>query len=211
MNLEFRINNLEFRRSLLLLLMCFCLSGFAVENGTDPKELAWKNDDPKYVEYLGKDVNARDEYQNQTPLHRAASNRKYNIVKALIEKGAKVNAKDSIDYTPLHWACIMRTNSMEDKKAFYNIAKLLIEHGANVNARAGEGQGPTLFSRGPKQKLTPLHMVCSSGENFEIVKLLVEHGANVNAKDYENRAPLHTAVEKKIWRLQNFFSQKEQE
>ena len=48
------------------------------------------------------------------------------VVKALIEAGADVNAKDNDGWTVLSWAC---TKNNKD------IAQLLIENGANVNAK----------------------------------------------------------------------------
>ena len=48
------------------------------------------------------------------------------IVKILIEKGANVNALDSYESTPLHYAA--RYNNSGEA------VKILIERGANVNA-----------------------------------------------------------------------------
>lgn len=166
-------------------------------------EEAWKKDDAIYLNFLGKDINARDEYKDQTALHWASNWGKYNIVKALIEKGAKVNIKDYIDETPLHKVSGMRAVTQEDKQAHYKTARLLIEHGAKVNARGGRKAtaADNLFKIGPKLNRTPLHLACNNGGNLEIVKLLVEHGADVNAKDYENFIPLQMAIQNSLTKI----------
>ena len=48
----------------------------------------------------GTDVNAKDEDEN-TPLHRAAYYGHKEIVVLLIAKGADVNVKNDVGYTPL--------------------------------------------------------------------------------------------------------------
>ena len=48
----------------------------------------------------GADVNAKDEDEN-TPLHRAAYYGHKEIVVLLIAKGADVNVKNDVGYTPL--------------------------------------------------------------------------------------------------------------
>lgn len=59
-----------------------------------------------------------------------------NIVNALIDKGADVNAKGKNEKTPLHWAA---------ENGYLGIVKALIKAGANVNIR-GKGEE------------TPLHL-----------------------------------------------------
>ena len=78
----------------------------------------------------GADVNARNQWQQQTPLYFA---RNEAIAKLLLDHGADVNARNQYQGTPLH----------EAKNE--TIAKMLLDHGADVNAR-DEGQD------------TPLHL-----------------------------------------------------
>ena len=80
-------------------------------------------------------------------------------VKALIEEGADVNAKNENGWSPLHWAVML-----EHKE----IVELLIAHGADVNAKNKWGW-------------TPLHMAALFCRT-EIAKFLLSHGADVNAK-----------------------------
>ena len=102
-----------------------------------------------------------------TPLHGAATRGNVEVAKLLISSGANVNARDTIGWTPLHFA-----ENVE-------VAKLLISSGANVNARGIAG-------------VTPLHFA-SIGSNVEVVKLLVSSGANVNARDIAGSTPLEYA------------------
>jgi uncharacterized protein len=52
------------------------------------------------------DVNARDSDQQWTPLHFAARDQRADLVKALLEAGAVVDATDSFGNTPL-WRSVM--------------------------------------------------------------------------------------------------------
>ena len=52
----------------------------------------------------GTDVNAKNDWSEWTPLHRAAEYNHKEIAELLIAKGADVNPKDENGYTPLDWA-----------------------------------------------------------------------------------------------------------
>jgi len=157
----------------------------------DKMSEAWTNDDPVYVDLLiegGYSVNYRYKTYNETPLHMAAPRGKLNIVKELIKRGAKVNARRDIKWTPLHEA------------AYYGhteVIKILIENGADVNARGGihVGIGASPFGGGKKINETPLHLAAKRGF-FESVKILVENGAKINVKDRWGFTPLHRAVDR---------------
>uniref|UniRef100_A0A0K0E2P1 beta-N-acetylhexosaminidase n=1 Tax=Strongyloides stercoralis TaxID=6248 RepID=A0A0K0E2P1_STRER len=73
---------------------------------------------------LGVFVDIRND-DNHTPLHIAASNGFFNLVKLLISYGADVNATDNFLMTPLMHSC---------SSGCIEIAKLLISSGANVFA-----------------------------------------------------------------------------
>ena len=90
------------------------------------------------------------------------------VVAVLLERGAKVNARDSIRRTPLHYAVGKGPR----------VVKLLLEAGADVNAQDQRG-------------ITPLHMAWS---NVEVVKLLLEGGGDVNLHYPERGSLLHLAA-----------------
>jgi len=108
----------------------------------------------------GANVFHRERMSNKTPLHEAAKHEDYlDVVKALIKRGADVNAKTQSGYSPLYYA---DSSNIE-------IARTLIENGANVNettARNGE---------------TPLMHLASVSPNPDIVNLLIENKADINA------------------------------
>jgi len=146
----------------------------------------------------GAPVNAKNK-MGITPLHLAALNNRYELVKKLIDKKADVNAKTSKDaffafFTPLHFA--------SQKDANIPTVKLLIENGADLNARGGLGSTPlhhAIVFKAPvlaeelirmgadvnassNDKKTPLHR--AAGKKFySVVELLIKKGADINAKD----------------------------
>ncbi len=122
----------------------------------------------------GANAKAMGDYYG-TPLHRAASKGKAELVKALIEAGANVNAKIKSGLrrgeTPLHQAAY---------SGHTEVVKALIEAGAEANAKDKDSQ-------------TPLHKAGYRG-NAEVVKLLIKAGAQVNAKNSNGQTPLHEAA-----------------
>jgi len=124
----------------------------------------------------------RNEY-NQTPLQYACCTKTNSripqenckadneiIIKALVENGAVVDARDEYQFTPLHWAC--RYGHMEKAMA-------LIDMGADIDAR-------------DMKKHTPLHWACIDG-HVEVAAALMDRGADIHAKDEYKMTPLHLA------------------
>ena len=88
----------------------------------------------------------------------------------LLENGASVDVRDSINDTALHDACLFGNSAL---------VKLLIEAGADVHARGC-------------QQNTPLHQVKRHGS---IARLLLRAGAEVNARNEYGLTPLEHALE----------------
>ena len=95
------------------------------------------------------------------------------LVKALLKKGADVNAKDTKGVTSLVYAVA---------GGYEKIAKMLIDGGADVNAIANDGR-------------RALYIAVARGD-LEIVKLLIKSNADVNIKDGHSSTVLHTAA---VW------------
>lgn len=106
------------------------------------------------------DANARDKH-GYTILMKASETGSQEIVKILIQVGAKVNTKDYVlSYTPLNFA---------SRNGHKVIVKMLIQAYANANATDKHGY-------------TALIHASKSGHK-EIVKTLISSDADVNTKD----------------------------
>ncbi len=97
---------------------------------------------------------------------------RYDIVAALIAKGADINTKDSQGNTALHLAIRSRAEEL---------VKMLLAGGVDINAADTEG-------------CTPLHRALAEGDEV-MAKMLLEGGADINAKDKDNYTPLHRAAQ----------------
>jgi ankyrin repeat protein len=105
-----------------------------------------------------------------TPLMQGAYAGTIEIMEALIEAGADVNARNLRSATALHWA-------ISDPAK----VKLLVMKGADVNAKSIEGR-------------TALHAAAGIPMGAPMVKLLLEVGADVEAKSIIGQTPLFSAV-----------------
>jgi ankyrin repeat protein len=141
--------------------------------------------------------------EKAAPLHIAALAGDLAKVKALIEEGANVNAKNMWGETALHYAA---------EKGHKEVVELLIAKGADINAGRIEAlqyamdNGHTevaiiLINKGasvnPKTKSgwTPLHNAAYGGYK-QVVEILLAKGAYVNSKDTKGYTPLNIAVDR---------------
>lgn len=122
----------------------------------------------------GADPNIGDDHGKAAIVHAED----IRTVKLLLNNGAKVNKRDSVDATPLMQAA--RKNNIPK-------VKLLMARGADVNAHSQS------FGNA-------LHWAAEAGHT-EMVKLLIAHGADVNATNTTKTTPLMKATEKGQWGL----------
>jgi len=107
-----------------------------------------------------------------TPLHIAAAQGRLEMVKALLDAGAR-ELGDSAGWTPLHRAAL-------GGKA--DVAAYLVARSFNVRAKDG---------------WTPLHAAAGAvyDGSWDILRLLLERGADPNARCAEGWTPLHAAAQ----------------
>lgn len=106
----------------------------------------------------GAEVNAKESWQEQTALMMAVAGRHREVVRALIERGANVQARSKDGFTPLLFAA--REGDIE-------VGRLLLTAGANVNDAARDG-GTAL-------------LVATIRGQLGFATFLLEHGADPNA------------------------------
>jgi ankyrin repeat protein len=117
----------------------------------------------------GAPVNPR-RFRNWPPLEEAAGARKPDVMKVLLEAGAKVDAVDN------HGEIYLAGHAF----FFPSVLKILLEAGANPNASDRDG-------------LTALMQASNYGYEDAVV-LLIDHGALVNQKDNKGRSALMYAA-----------------
>ncbi|EHK19737.1 uncharacterized protein TRIVIDRAFT_132539, partial [Trichoderma virens Gv29-8] len=110
--------------------------------------------------------------RHMTGLHLAAYFGISDAAKLLLERTINIEATDSYDRTPLHYAASNRQEA---------VVQLLIKQGADIKAIDKDGQ-------------TPLHHAIASHGYKAIIQLLIERGADIEAKDKDGQTPLHHAA-----------------
>jgi hypothetical protein len=105
------------------------------------------------------------------PLHQAILRRKPEVVTALLDAGADLNAPDPANRTPLHMAV---------ERGDATIVALLLARKADATQRDRTGW-------------TPLHHAAAK-DQIEIARLLLDAGVNPNALSELGGTPLHEAA-----------------
>ncbi len=117
-----------------------------------------------YIDFIDKRIK---EYA--TPLTVALDRRNFELAKAFLKAGARIERADNLGRTPLFYAM----------KRLENF-KLLLDAGANINATLKDGGKPI--------------MVAATSKNIDIVQLLIDAGADVNSADLDGESPLYYAA-----------------
>jgi hypothetical protein len=110
-----------------------------------------------------------------TVLHAAIYSGAPRLVRALIAKGADVNAVDASTGEPvLHFAVSLLGETEQPE-----IVKILVDGGADVRARDARGNTPLNLVPAPRRRT---------------MSLLLDKGADVDARDAEGHPPLYAAL-----------------
>jgi cytohesin len=123
---------------------------------------------------------------NMTPLQAAAFWGQDEVVKALIAKGAEVNARDQFGVTALHIACGSEQDGNDPEHPPYGsrpkatTVRTLLDAGADINAASETG-------------VTPL-MVAVGVADVDVVEVLLNRGADVSATADIGNTVLHEAL-----------------
>lgn len=129
------------------------------------------------------------------PIHCATTRDLREILDILLSHGADINARDSLGWTPLHYAAcgndktrndiLLHTSQGTELKfeqrrcddKHIRLARYMLERSADVNAKTNEGN-------------TPLHFAARWGFG-PLIRLFLDSGANVNASNGTGETPLH--------------------
>lgn len=162
----------------------------------------------------GVEVQEKQRLDNPSPLMAAAMGGQCEVVKFLLDKGLKIDAKNEQGQTALMAAAA--ANQAE-------VLKVLLDRGASVNERdvhrrsvlnhavwlRGNAEaakvlldrGADINARDDPANRTPLMHAAQSG-HLEVVKLLLEKGADVNARDARGDTALSLARGKDIEQIE---------
>ena len=85
-----------------------------------------------FIEQKGRDINEINNDDGSVPLHSASYNRNVEVTKFLVSKGAKINAKNKDNFTPLDMALLEI-----EKPKFKNNAKVA-QYLTSINSKSGK-------------------------------------------------------------------------
>lgn len=198
-----------------------------LEHGANPNAtdrtgataLIWAAADPEKALLLierGADVNVRSRPGRTALMTAASAAGGARVVKALLEKGAQVDARDEIDPMPILFTgggrgtALIEAARVGDAESI----RLLVSKGADVNAATANGvtalTEAVLFGRsnvaayllanGASVKIRasviehPVLSLAAMRGDAGIAKMLIEKGAEVNAQDAMGHTPLMWAA-----------------
>lgn len=136
-------------------------------------DVAWNGNQDSVIRLIkaGADVNAKNDYSQETPLIYAAQQGHLDVVKILLHNGADPDVNPRNDEGALIRAVAM---------GHLNIAEEIVRYGGNVNQRG-------ILSK------TALHYAVAFGYYY-IADMLIYYGADINATARYNVTPLMLSI-----------------
>ena len=136
--------------------------------------------------------------KSKSSLHWASYNGHIEVVKFLLEDGAKVDLPESNEnnQTSLHLSSI---------RGHADISEYLINHGAKIDAKDSYGWTPMHFAAAkdsahcdPTEQFIPpengkVIQWASNDEHDKIIELLIKHGADIDIRNNDGLSPLYLA------------------
>lgn len=190
-------HKLIWKIGVLVVVVCSCIvvviRGSIIGGGIELGEAIEAGNAAKVKTLLAEGVSPNCHDDNRaTPLHVAALNGEGEIAEILITAGAKINAKDQYDYTPL---MVVR-----EKPGKLNPTRVLLQHGADITQTVPKGLNALWYAMlGKRRESTELLLDHGADPNYAVkhitplisaviehdlplVRLLLAHGAKVNTK-----------------------------
>jgi ankyrin repeat protein len=135
-------------------------------------------------------VNASEQFRNQTPLMWAAAERKPEMVAFLISKGAKVNVRATAN----DWSSQMTNEPRVQYRPTGGLTPLLYAARAGC-ARCVEAllKGGADIDLPNPDGMTPM-MMAIDNSHYDIARYLLDQGANPHTWDWWGRTPLYAVV-----------------
>lgn len=167
------IKNITF----MFLLLIFMFLNIEKSNAEEIHELAdfGKIESVKKLIEKNPDLINKRDNEGMTLLHRASirqlKKNNSDLLEYLIQKGAKVDARDKARLTPLHYASY---NGLARE------VRIIIQNGADIHSEDPIG-------------LTPIHFAMNIYDTG-VMEELISHGADVNKKTKDGFTPLHYAA-----------------
>ena len=126
----------------------------------------------KRLFYLNPDIINEKDREKDTAIMKACRDcNAVNVVAFLLENGANINDRDTIDQTPL---IIAAFNGCTD------IVKMLLDSGANIEHKNDQGENALISA--------------AQEGHIDTVKLLLEAGADVNQSNTDGETALDLAI-----------------
>jgi hypothetical protein len=116
-------------------------------------------------------INEKDREKDTAIMKACRDCNAVNVVAFLLENGANINDRDTIDQTPL---IIAAFNGCKD------IVKMLLDAGADIGHRNDQGENALISA--------------AQEGNIDVVKVLLEAGADVNQSNADGETPLDLAI-----------------